>query len=136
MYILVSWFFIYYIEKNNACIKIKEKELNNGILEKNIEELLDNKMKLNQLIKYAKISSVPNATNNIINTNQSLSDTENNKYEWMLTSDIDTFKQTKTHHNILYNINIIACQWNQNWEIFMNNLCHLDISVKQELAHV
>lgn len=39
------------------------------------------------------------SANNIINNSFS-----NNKYEWMLTSDINTFKKTKDHYNTLYHI--------------------------------
>ena len=41
------------------------------------------------------------SANNIINTSVAEVD---NKYEWMLTSNINTFKKTKYHYNILYHI--------------------------------
>tara|TARA_B100001750_G_C15367719_1_gene525640 strand:+ start:116 stop:943 length:828 start_codon:yes stop_codon:yes gene_type:complete len=55
-----------YIEKENACIKIKEGELKSGILEKRIYEILESTEKLEELKINASRIKKPNATKEII----------------------------------------------------------------------
>ena len=55
------------IEKRNACIRIDEKELKTGLLEKTISNIFLNKQILYDLQKNSEKISKPNATKDIIN---------------------------------------------------------------------
>ena len=55
------------LEEKNAAIIVLQKDLNSGILEEKVKNLIDNNDEIKKLEKYSKANSILNSTDNIVN---------------------------------------------------------------------